>query len=103
MGHIEGCELPEAWYTCLLEHGLSEQSVYQWRKRVQSNGDLSVAPAAPMFQRLIETAKANGLEPVAYLQHVFERIPTAQTLKEYESLLPWKLTREMQPKVSPSD
>ncbi|MBF0262857.1 MAG: transposase [Magnetococcales bacterium] len=61
------------------------------------------AKASANLYSLIETAKANDLEPFAYLQHVFERIPTAQTLEEYESLLPWKLTREIQPKVNPSD
>ncbi len=35
---------------------------------------------------LIETAKANGLEPAAYIHHVLERIATADTL---EALLPW--------------
>ncbi|MEO5332381.1 MAG: transposase domain-containing protein [Magnetococcus sp. YQC-5] len=48
---------------------------------------------------LIETAKTNGLDPYAYLRHVFEHIPAAQTLENFEALLPWKLTKEMQPKI----
>ena len=38
---------------------------------------------------LIETAKANGLEPSAYLRKVFTDLPNAKTLEEVEALLPW--------------
>ena len=38
---------------------------------------------------LIETAKACGLEPYAYLRRVFTDLPTAKTLAEIEALLPW--------------
>ncbi len=61
------------------------------------------AKASANLYSLIETAKTNGLEPFAYLRHVFERIPAAQTPEDFEALLPWKLTRDMQPKVNPSD
>ncbi|MES0385409.1 MAG: transposase domain-containing protein, partial [Hyphomicrobium sp.] len=40
---------------------------------------------------LIETAKANGLEPYAYLRHVFTELPKATTLAEIEALLPWNV------------
>ncbi|MFN3078140.1 MAG: transposase domain-containing protein, partial [Alphaproteobacteria bacterium] len=40
---------------------------------------------------LIETAKANGLEPFAYLRHLFTELPTAQTVDDYEKLLPWNI------------
>jgi hypothetical protein len=43
---------------------------------------------------LIETAKANGLEPYAYLRYIFEMLPTASTLEQYEALLPWNLKPE---------
>ena len=56
------------------------------------------AKASANLYSLIETAKANGLEPFAYLRHVFEWIPAAQTLEDFEALLPWRLTRDMQPK-----
>jgi len=57
------------------------------------------AKASANLYSLIETAKANGLEPYAYLRHVFEHIPAAQTLEEFEALLPWNLNRDMHPKV----
>ena len=42
---------------------------------------------------LIETAKANGLEPFAYLHHLFTALPTAKTVDDYEKLLPWNVDR----------
>ena len=38
---------------------------------------------------VVETAKANGLEPYAYLRRLFERLPYAKTVADYESLLPF--------------
>jgi len=43
---------------------------------------------------LIETAKANKLEPYAYLRHIFTKLPMATSLEDYEALLPWALTAE---------
>jgi transposase len=40
---------------------------------------------------LIETAKANGCEPYAYLRRVFTGLPKATTLAEIEALLPWNV------------
>lgn len=37
---------------------------------------------------LIETAKAHGLDPHAYLRELFERLPAATTVEDYEALLP---------------
>jgi transposase len=39
--------------------------------------------------RLVETAKANGVEPHAYLAAVFERLSHAKTVEDFEGLLPW--------------
>ena len=47
------------------------------------------AKASATCYSLIETAKANGLEPSAYIHHVLERIAKADTLKKLEALLPW--------------
>ena len=40
------------------------------------------------FYSLVETAKANGLEPNRYLRLAFERLPQAQTVADIEALLP---------------
>jgi hypothetical protein len=40
---------------------------------------------------LIETAKANGLEPYNYILHVLSNIATADTVEKLEALLPWNV------------
>ena len=47
-----------------------------------------------LLYSLIETAKANKLEPYAYLRYIFEKLPLAEMLNDYEALLPWNLRRE---------
>lgn len=47
------------------------------------------AHASALIYSLIETAKANGQEPYAWLRHVLERLPLATTTADYEALLPW--------------
>ena len=49
------------------------------------------AHASARLYSLIECAKANGLEPYAYLRHVFTELPSAQSLGEVEALLPTRL------------
>lgn len=50
---------------------------------------VSGAKASAAFFSLVETAKANGLEPYAYLRRLFERLPYAKTVADYEALLPF--------------
>lgn len=51
------------------------------------------AEASANLYSLVETAKANGIEPFAYLRHVFAELPRATTLADFEALLPWNLDR----------
>jgi transposase len=51
------------------------------------------AEASARLYSLIETAKANGLEPYAYLRHIFTELPKAKTLADIEALLPWTIAR----------
>ncbi len=46
------------------------------------------ATASAAFFSLIETAKANGLEPYAYLRYLFEKLPLAENDADHKSLLP---------------
>ncbi len=46
------------------------------------------AHASAFMYSLVETAKANGLEPKAYLQALFERYPLAKTVEQRRALLP---------------
>ena len=43
------------------------------------------AHATARLYSLIECAKANALEPCAYLHHVFTELPKAQSLAEIEA------------------
>ena len=47
------------------------------------------ANASARLYSLIETAKANGIEPYDYLKRVFTELPKAVTLADIEALLPW--------------
>lgn len=47
------------------------------------------ATASAQLYSLVETAKANGQEPYAWLRHALERLPQASSLEDYEALLPW--------------
>lgn len=47
------------------------------------------AAASAQIYSLIETAKANGQEPYAYLRHILERLPQVNSVEGYEALLPW--------------
>ena len=44
--------------------------------------------ASANLYSLIETAKANGLEPYAYLRYLFTELPKAETVDDIEALLP---------------
>ena len=55
---------------------------------------VSGANASANLYSLIETAKANGIEPYRYLVELFRRLPLAQTADDYEALLPWKIVLE---------
>ena len=45
--------------------------------------------AADAFEgSLVKYAKANGIEPYAYLRTVFTELPNATTVEEIEALLP---------------
>ena len=49
------------------------------------------ARASAVYFSLVETAKANGLEPYDYLCRVLRQIPYAQTVEDWEALLPWNM------------
>ena len=51
------------------------------------------AHASAAIYSLIETAKANGLEPYWYLKHLFEHLPEAMTTEEFEALLPYNIDK----------
>ncbi len=53
-----------------------------------------VAHASATFHSLIETAKANQLEPYGYIKYLLDHIGAADTLEKLETLLPWQVPME---------
>lgn len=64
------------------------------RKNRLFSGTPEGAEASALLYSLIETAKANNLEPYAYLRYIFDRLPFASVLEDYEALLPWNVTSD---------
>lgn len=58
------------------------------RKNWLFSASVNGARASANLYSLIETAKANGLEPYAYLKRVFTELPNAQSYDDVENLLP---------------
>lgn len=49
------------------------------------------ARASAIYYTLIETAKANGIEPYDYLNFLIGNIATADTVEAHEALMPWSM------------
>ena len=47
------------------------------------------AHASAMIYSIVETAKANNVEPFTYLRHVIERLPTVTAVSDIVELLPY--------------
>ena len=54
------------------------------------------ARASATCYSLVESAKANGLEPYDYLTRVLSDIADADTLEKLEALLPWNMVKTVQ-------
>jgi len=61
------------------------------RRNWMFSDSVAGARASANLYSLIRTATANGLEPYAYLRHVFTELPKAQSLEHIEALLPFHL------------
>jgi len=51
------------------------------------------ARASATHYSLIESAKANGLEPYEYLKQVLTALPYAESVEDIEALLPWNIQK----------
>ena len=49
------------------------------------------AHASATIYSLVQTAKANGIEPYSWLRRVLRDLPAAQTPEQIEALMPWNL------------
>ena len=59
------------------------------RKNFLFSDTVSGAHASTNLYSLIETDKANGIEPYQYLRDLFAKLPAAETVEEIEALLPY--------------
>lgn len=46
------------------------------------------ANASANVYTLVESAKADGIDPYRYLTWLFQRLPLAKTVDDYDALLP---------------
>ena len=60
-----------------------------------SRGTPDGAKASANLYSLIETAKANKLEPYKYVRYLFEKIPFAEYEADYKALLPMNLNVDL--------
>jgi len=65
------------------------------------------ARASANLYSLVLSARANGIEPLQYLTHIYTQIPAATTVEQFEALLPWnvketfKQSAAAQPSITP--
>jgi transposase len=64
------------------------------RKNWLFSASVKGVKASANLYSLIETVKANGLEPYAYLRHLFTELPKATTVEAIEALLPGNLCKD---------
>lgn len=79
------------------DNNLAENAIRPFvvgRKNWLFSGSPKGAEASAALFSLIETAKANELEPYLYLRCLFEKLPSAQTVDDYKKLLPQYINRD---------
>ena len=52
---------------------------------------MAAANASAVIYSLLETAKANGLEPYPWLRRVLRDLPAVKTVDDVAALLPWNM------------
>ncbi|MGH8195957.1 MAG: IS66 family transposase [Woeseiaceae bacterium] len=81
------------------DNNYTEQQIKQFvigRKAWLFAHDKVGAQASANLYSLTMTARANDIEPFAYLNNLFERLPAATTVEEVEALLPWNVKPGLQ-------
>ena len=76
-----------------IDNNLTENSIRPFvvgRKNWLFCNSVAGAKASANLYSLIETAKANNIEPYRYLRRVFTELPKATSLEDVEALLPFK-------------
>ena len=79
------------------DNNLAENAIRPFvvgRKNWMFAGTPEGAAASAAIYSLIETAKANGLDPYKYLRYLFENLPFAESEEDYRKLLPQQLSTD---------
>lgn len=61
------------------------------RKNWLLSNTRSGAHASALLYSLVETAKANGIQPSVYLTALFEQLPHCKDNDQLDHLLPWSI------------
>ena len=69
---------------------ITKSFVCQRRVQIWRDGIFGGLGLHPLYS-LIETCKANAVDPYRYLVALFKALPSAKTADDYERLLPWQL------------
>ncbi len=77
-----------------MDNNLAENAIRPFvvgRKAWLFSNSQKGADASANLYSLIETAKACGVEPYAYLKEVFTQLPSVKSVEDIEQLLPWNV------------
>jgi len=80
-----------------IDNNLAENAIRPFvigRKNWMFSHSVKGVKASANLYSLIETVKANGLEPYAYLRYLFAELPRAETVEAIEALLPGAVTQD---------
>ena len=81
-----------------IDNNLAENAIRPFvlgRKNWLFSDSVKGVKASANLYSLIETAKANGLEPYAYLRYLFTELPKADTVDAVEALLPGNVDEDL--------
>ncbi len=84
------------------DNNLAENAIRPFvvgRKNWLFSGNPRGAKASATLYSLIESAKANDLEPYKYLKYLFEKLPFASSIDDYKALPPNRLDKSLLPAV----
>jgi len=74
-------------------HGQNVHAMVVGRRNWLFADTIGGANASANLYSLIETCKANAVDPYRYLVALFRALPLAATADDYEALLPWRLAK----------
>ena len=79
-----------------LDNNLAENAIRPFvigRKNWLHSNSVKGAYASAAIYSIIETAKANNIEPYGYLKYIIDRLPLVDTVEQFEELLPWNVEK----------